>query len=246
MKKPPSSRPIDLKRVPAALALVAIATGCAQRADRTAVCPLSGGAEAERAPAGFASIAWPPVGKVHFPAGWQARLGPHSENLLSLSAPGGAAEVNLEASCCGGSDLPHGKAGEIARWSGRTFWIAQDRAGGRITQRYFAFPFAQVDTDRLRSLGGSAFRPPLGLSVRAACATEQACASVREVVRSIEYDPEATRLARQGDERVVRIGAAAARPAEAPSPGTAPGDRPPPPAPPPPEPIFTPELCGPK
>lgn len=243
MKKPPSSRLIDLRRVPAALALLAAATACAERVDPIAVCPLRGGAEAEAPPAGFDAVAWAPVGKVHFPAGWEAQVGPHSENVLSIRAPDGSARLNLEAACCGASALPHGKASEVAQWSGRTFWIQTSREADRTTLRYFAFPFAQVDPDRLRNGSGSPFRPPLGLSATAACATPQVCAIVREIVRSIQYDPQATRLAVKGDERVVRAGAAATRPSVAPPLAPTAG-RPAPPAPPEPQPILTPELCG--
>lgn len=241
MKKPPSSRPTDLKRIPAALALLALPAACAERVDRIAVCPLRG-ASAEAVPAGFAAIAWTPVGRVHFPTGWQARVGPHSESVLAIRSPDGNAELSLEAFCCGGSDLLHGKSAEIVRWSGRTFWIEERSEGNRTRQRYFAFPFAHVDPEQLGRYPGSPLRPPIGLSVTAICTTGQACANVREVVRSIGYDPRATELAGRGDEQVARMGAAAVRQAP---PSAAPplGSRPLPPAPPPPEPLFTPQLC---
>jgi hypothetical protein len=244
MKRPPSSRPIDLKRIPAALAILALPAACAERGERIAVCPLRAGAAEEAAPAGFAAVDWGPVGRVHFPTGWQARVGPHGEDLLSLSSPDGTAELRLEAACCGGSDLPRSASAGIESWSGRTFWTEERREGSRVTQRYFSFPFAHVDAGQLRDRRGAALRPPIGLSVTASCSTAAACADVRAVVRSIRYDGEATRLAQQGDERVARLGAAATRRSEpAPPPATAPGGRPPPPAPPPPEPLFTPESC---
>jgi hypothetical protein len=242
MKKPPSRRPIDLRRIPAGLALLAAPAlaGCAEQAQQVAVCPLVGGASAESVPAGFESVAWAPVGTVHFPPGWKARVGPDSESVLELRSPDGAVKLSLEAGCCSGSDLLRSNAAEIAHWSGRTFWIEQR---GQV-QRYFAFPFAQVDPEQLRNHPGSAFRPPIGLSARADCRTPQGCATAREIVRSIRYDEAATRLAGRGDERVARIGATATRQAGAPPRQQAsPGGPPPPPAPPPPQPIFTPELC---
>lgn len=245
MKKPPSSRPIDLKGLPAGLALAAsVLAGCAERADRIAVCPLAGSAAAEAAPAGFVPLAWAPVGTVHHPRGWEARIGPHSESVLRIRSPDNALDMSFEASCCSGSDLLRDKAAEVASWSGRTFWIGESGEGARRVQRYFAFPFAQVDPEKLRSRPGTPFRPPIGLSATASCLTPQACATAREIVRSIRYDAQASRLAQRGDEGVARLGASAAAKAGAAGEATGtPGGPPPPPAPPPPQPTFTPELC---
>ncbi|MEA3008697.1 MAG: hypothetical protein QOJ91_389 [Sphingomonadales bacterium] len=241
MKKPLSRRLIDLRRILAGLALLAapVLAGCAEQAQRIAVCPLPGGASAEPVPAGFATIAWAPVGTVHYPPDWEAKVGPYSESVLNLRSPDGTVAVSLEAGCCSGSDLLRSKTAEIAHWSGRTFWI--ERSGQ--DRHYFAFPFAQVAPQALRDHPGSALRPPIGLSARAVCGSADGCATAQKIVRSIGYDEEATRRARQGDELVARIGAAARPPAAAPRKPASAGGPPPPPAPPEPQPLFTPELC---
>jgi hypothetical protein len=213
------------------------------------VCPLPSQLAAEAAPAGSQALAWAPIGTVHFPGQWRAEIGPHSESYLRIRSPDGSTELSLRASCCEGSDLLRSDEAEVASWSGRTVWIEErEDPQGRV-QRYFSFPFAHVDAEDLRDNPRGLFRPPISLSVDARCRRPEDCSTIRRIVQSIRYDPEATRLAQKGDETVARVGAASVergraeetRPDAA---GNRPGSADPPRPSLTPQATFTPELCG--
>ena len=244
MKSLPFNQHISLMRLTTrssfifALALIA----CSDQSKDIAVCPLRDGLATELVPTGFEMVEWEPIGIVYYPRGWQAKVGPHNEGILIVRSLDATGEISFEASCCRGSDLF--RKGKVVLWSGRSVWSDQRSADGVVVQRFFTFPFASVDPEQLRSSDERVFRPPLGLSATARCRSPEACADVRQIVRSIRYDRDASRLAEKGDERIARIGAASVEDeATLPQVKASVGSPPPPPIPSPLQPTFTSKLC---